>query len=60
MKEGAFIGLGCSIIPGKEIGKWAVVGAGAAVISNVPDYSVSVGVPAKVIKRKANIKNRKM
>ena len=51
VKEGAFVGLGCSIIPGKEIGKWAIVGAGAAVISNVPDYSVSVGVPAKVIKR---------
>jgi len=51
VKEGAFVGLGCSVLPDKEIGKWAVIGAGAAVISNVPDYSVSVGVPAKVIKR---------
>ncbi|MEA2015808.1 MAG: acetyltransferase [Actinomycetota bacterium] len=50
VKDGAFVGLGCSVISGKEIGKWAVVGAGAAVISNVPDHSVSVGVPAKVIK----------
>lgn len=32
------------------IGKYAVVGAGAVVTKDVPDYAVVAGVPAKVIK----------
>lgn len=48
--EGAFIGAGAVIIPGRKIGAWATVGAGAVVTKDVPDYSVAVGVPARVIK----------
>ncbi len=50
VKEGAHIGIGANIIQGVNIGKYAVIGAGAVVISDVPDYAVVVGNPAKLIK----------
>ena len=39
-----------TICPGVTIGEYAVVGAGAVVTKDVPDYGVPVGTPAKVIK----------
>ena len=39
-----------SILPGVTVGKYAIVGAGAIVTKDVPDYSVAVGVHAKVVK----------
>lgn len=50
IREGAWIGAGATILPGIEVGKHAVVGAGAIVTKDVPDYAVVVGNPAKVIK----------
>lgn len=44
------IGTGVQIIQGKRIGKGAVIGAGAVVISDMPEHCTAVGVPAKVIK----------
>ena len=54
VEEGAFLGIGTSVIPGKKIGKWAKIGAGAVVIDNIPPYTTSVGVPARVIKNYRN------
>ena len=48
--EGTLVGAGASVIPCVSIGKWCVIGAGAAVVEDIPDYSVAVGVPARVIK----------
>ncbi len=48
--EGALIGAGATVIPGKKIGKWATVGAGAVVVTDIPDFAVAVGNPARVIK----------
>ena len=48
--EGAHIGIGAVILQGVSIGKWAVVGAGAVVLSDIADYTVAVGNPAKTIK----------
>lgn len=39
-----------TICPGVIIGEYAVVGAGAVVTKDIPDYAVAVGAPAKVIK----------
>jgi acetyltransferase-like isoleucine patch superfamily enzyme len=39
-----------NITAGVRIGKGAVIGAGAVVTSDIPPYSIAVGVPAKVIK----------
>ena len=49
--EGTWIGSGAVISNNITIGKWCVIGAGAVVINNIPDYSVVVGNPAKVIKQ---------
>jgi len=48
--EGTQIGAGAAIIPGIKIGKWVTVGAGAVIINDIPDFSVVVGNPGKVIK----------
>ena len=50
IKDGAHIGIGSIIMPGVTVGKGAVVGAGAVVTKDIPDYSLAVGVPAKIIK----------
>lgn len=50
VKQNAWIGMNVTICPGVTIGKYAVVGAGAVVTKDVPDYAVVAGVPAKVIK----------
>ena len=49
--EGASIGANSTILPGISIGKWAMVGAGAVVTKNVPDFAVVVGNPARVVGR---------
>lgn len=50
--EGSYIGLGASIIQGISIGRNCIIGAGAVVIKDIPDNSVAVGVPAKIIKQR--------
>lgn len=49
VKEGASIGANATVVCGKTIGRWAMVGAGAVVVKDVPDYAIVVGVPAKTI-----------
>lgn len=48
--EGCEIGSKAVVIPKKTIGKWTTVGAGAVVVSDLPENCVAVGVPAKPIK----------
>ncbi|MHA1347925.1 MAG: acetyltransferase [Candidatus Heimdallarchaeaceae archaeon] len=50
IEEGAFLGIGVSVIPSIKIGKWSVIGAGSVVIDDVPDYAVVVGNPGRIIK----------
>lgn len=47
---GTWIGEGANILSCR-IGKGCVIGANAVVIADVPDFSVAVGVPARVVKR---------
>jgi UDP-2-acetamido-3-amino-2,3-dideoxy-glucuronate N-acetyltransferase len=49
VKKGASIGANATILCGLTIGAHAAVGAGAVVTSDVPDFSVVVGVPARVV-----------
>lgn len=44
----SFIAAGTVILPGVTIGKGCIIGAGALVASDIPDYSIAVGSPAKV------------
>ncbi|MBK7031147.1 MAG: hypothetical protein IPH45_18960 [Bacteroidales bacterium] len=38
------------ITPGVKIGNHVIVGAGAVVTKDIPDYAIAGGVPAKVLK----------
>ncbi|MBR3214827.1 MAG: acyltransferase [Methanosphaera sp.] len=50
IKKGVWIGAGATILPGVTVGEYAIVGAGAIVTKDVPDYAVVVGSPARVVK----------
>jgi UDP-2-acetamido-3-amino-2,3-dideoxy-glucuronate N-acetyltransferase len=49
VKKGASIGANATIVCGNDIGSFALIGAGAVVTKNVPDYALLVGNPAKQI-----------
>jgi bifunctional UDP-N-acetylglucosamine pyrophosphorylase / glucosamine-1-phosphate N-acetyltransferase len=49
--EGAFIGSDTMLVAPVQVGKGARTGAGAVVTKDVPDDSVAVGVPARVIRK---------
>lgn len=49
IKRAARIGIGVTILPGVVIGKNALVGAGSVVTKDVPDRTIVMGVPAKVV-----------
>jgi acetyltransferase-like isoleucine patch superfamily enzyme len=49
IEDDSDIGTGALIMPGIRIGKGAQVGAGAVVTSDVEDYAIVRGVPAKVV-----------
>jgi acetyltransferase-like isoleucine patch superfamily enzyme len=49
--DGSWLGFGTVVLPGATIGKHVVIGANSVVTGNIPDYSVAVGVPAKVIRQ---------
>lgn len=46
---GASIGANATIVCGVEIGRWAMVGAGAVVTRDIPPYALMTGVPAKQV-----------
>jgi serine acetyltransferase len=48
--SGSWLGHGSSVLPGVTIGSHCVIGAGSVVTSDIPDNSVAVGVPARVIR----------
>jgi acetyltransferase-like isoleucine patch superfamily enzyme len=47
---GADIGMNASILPGVHVGAHSIVGAGAVVTHDVPDYAIVAGVPARLIR----------
>ena len=49
--EGCWIGEKATILGGVKIGTKCVIGANSVVTHDVPDYSIAVGSPARVIKR---------
>ncbi|MCJ7670909.1 MAG: acyltransferase, partial [Acidimicrobiia bacterium] len=49
--EGSWLGHGTIVLPGATIGRHVVVGAGSVVTGDLPDFSVAVGNPARVIRR---------
>lgn len=49
--EDSHIGANSVVLAGVKIGKRCQIGAGSVVTKNIPDFSVAVGNPAKVIKK---------
>ena len=49
LKKGCSIGANATIVCGVTIGRYALIGAGAVVIKDVPDFALMVGVPARQI-----------
>ena len=49
--DGAWLGENAVICPGVRVGRGAVVGANSVVTEDVPDFSLAVGAPARVVRR---------
>ena len=49
IRRGATLGANCTVVCGHTVGAYAFVGAGAVVTSDVPDFALMVGVPARRI-----------
>ena len=47
---GADIGTNATLLPGVRVGAHSIVGAGAVVTGDVPDYAIVAGVPARIIR----------
>ena len=47
VKEGASLGARAVCVAPVTVGRWAMVGAGAVVVDDVPDFALVVGVPAR-------------
>jgi acetyltransferase-like isoleucine patch superfamily enzyme len=50
LKKGSSIGANATLLPGITIGQRAMVGAGAVVTKDVPDYAVVIGNPARIVR----------
>jgi serine O-acetyltransferase len=56
--DGAYIGAGAKIIGGVRIGNGCRIGAGAVVYTDMPDNSVAVCAPTRILTREAPLDNR--
>ena len=58
VKKGASIGSSATIMCGITIGKNAIVGAGCVVTKDVPDNTIVVGNPARILRKVDKMKER--
>ncbi len=49
IRRGVKLGSNSTVLPGVEIGANAIIGAGAVVTKSIPENSIAVGVPARVV-----------
>lgn len=50
--DDVWLGAGAIVLDGVRIGKGCIIGAGALVTKDLPDYSIAVGVPAQVVRKR--------
>jgi acetyltransferase-like isoleucine patch superfamily enzyme len=55
--DGAWLGQAVVVGPGVRIGRGAVVGANSVVLDDVPDHSVVVGAPARLVRQFAQVES---
>lgn len=51
ISDDSWVGANSVITAGVSIGKHVIIGAGSVVTKDIPDYSIAVGNPARIIKR---------
>jgi UDP-2-acetamido-3-amino-2,3-dideoxy-glucuronate N-acetyltransferase len=49
LAEGCSIGANATVLAGRSVGRFALVGAGAVVTRDVPDFALVVGNPARLV-----------
>ena len=54
----SWLGTNVVVLPGAKIGRHCTIGAGAVVTGVIPDYSVAVGNPARVVRHYDHEKNK--
>ncbi len=47
LDDGVFVGIGAVITPGRHVGAWTTIGAGAVVVRDLPARVTAIGVPAR-------------
>lgn len=52
IEDDVWIGAKVTILPGVHIGRGSIIGAGSVVSKDIPEYSVAVGNPVRVIKNR--------
>lgn len=56
LEDDVWLGFGVVVLDGVRIGKGAVIGAGSVVNKDIPAGAIAVGVPAKVVKNRDDLK----
>lgn len=56
--RGSWIGQNVVVLPGVTIGAMAIIGANSVVVGDVPERTIAVGSPARVIRRWSNADGR--
>lgn len=61
VKEGALVGIGAIVLDGGEVGRKSIIGAGSLVPPGmkIPDLSLAMGIPAKVVRRLDEVDQRR-
>ncbi len=54
IQDDVWLGASAVVLDGVKIGKGCIVGAGAVVTKDLPDYAIAAGVPAKIIKMRTS------
>jgi acetyltransferase-like isoleucine patch superfamily enzyme len=49
IEDDVWIGAGAVVLDGIHIGKGCIIGAGAVVTKDLPDYAVALGIPARIV-----------
>lgn len=52
IEDNVWIGAGVVVLDGVTIGRDSIIGAGAVVSEDIPEFSIAVGIPAKVVRKR--------
>ena len=52
IEDDVWIGMGVKLLPGIRIGTGSIIGAGSVVTTDIPPYSVAMGIPCKAVKQR--------